>query len=158
MSTRSRKTMLMWSRARPVRKAGKPCRHLWACCVDNVGFLTSHKPTGLRRLLRGQLYFHFFFYFTTRHNIINHKFNKMNSWFGKKWSYLAGRMLQNVNCTPLSTRSTVESAIKCSDPFHYAHARTFAFVVTLQTFPAGRNIDFDVNNSAHSDSWPAQPC
>jgi hypothetical protein len=48
-STRSRKVMLLGSRALPVQ----PVRHLWADCLDNVGSLTPHNPVGLHGLLRG---------------------------------------------------------------------------------------------------------
>jgi hypothetical protein len=47
------KIIYLGSRARPVRRADKPCRYLWADCLDNVGSLTSHNPIGLHGLLCG---------------------------------------------------------------------------------------------------------
>jgi hypothetical protein len=41
------------SKERLVRRAEQPYRHLWTDCLDNVGFLTSHNPIGLRGMLRG---------------------------------------------------------------------------------------------------------
>jgi hypothetical protein len=55
ISTRSRKINFLGSRARPVRRTD----NLAAICLDNVGSSTSHNPTGLQGLLRGQLYFTF---------------------------------------------------------------------------------------------------
>jgi hypothetical protein len=49
MSTGSSKIMFLPSKVRSVRKAD----NLAAECLDNVGSLTSHNPTGLHGLLRG---------------------------------------------------------------------------------------------------------
>jgi hypothetical protein len=49
MSTRSRKIMFLGSRAWPVHRAD----NLAADCLDNVGSLTSHNPTGLHGLPEG---------------------------------------------------------------------------------------------------------
>jgi hypothetical protein len=56
VSTRNRKIMSLWSRARPVRKADN-ITALCLDCLDNVGSLTSHNPRGLHGLLWGELYF-----------------------------------------------------------------------------------------------------
>jgi hypothetical protein len=37
-------------------------RHLWADCLDSVGFLTSHNHLGLQGLLRDSFTFTFYFY------------------------------------------------------------------------------------------------
>jgi hypothetical protein len=44
--------MFVGSRARPVGKADRTYRHLWADCQDIVGTLTSHNPAGPHDLLR----------------------------------------------------------------------------------------------------------
>jgi hypothetical protein len=49
MSTRSRKIMLVGSRARPVRKADS---YQWANCLDNVGSSTSHNLISVHSLIR----------------------------------------------------------------------------------------------------------
>jgi hypothetical protein len=36
-------------------KGGKPHRHLWADCLENVGAPTSHKLMGLHGLLQRRL-------------------------------------------------------------------------------------------------------
>jgi hypothetical protein len=41
--------MLLGSKVRPVRRSDS----LAAICLDNVGSLTPHNPTGLHGLLRG---------------------------------------------------------------------------------------------------------
>jgi hypothetical protein len=33
----------------------QPHRHLWACCQENVGTTTSHKPMGIHGLLQGYI-------------------------------------------------------------------------------------------------------
>jgi hypothetical protein len=46
--------MFLGSKAAAGAYSWQTYRHLWADYLDNVGSLTSHKPTGLHGLLRGQ--------------------------------------------------------------------------------------------------------
>jgi hypothetical protein len=41
--------------AREIQNYTQTYRHLWADCLDNVGSLTSHNPTGLQGLLQDSL-------------------------------------------------------------------------------------------------------
>jgi hypothetical protein len=47
------KIMFLGSRVPPVHRDDN--FHLWADCLDNVEFLTSHNPIGLHSLLWGEL-------------------------------------------------------------------------------------------------------
>jgi hypothetical protein len=53
MSTKNIKIIIfLGSKVRRVRRADN-LTTIWADCLDNVGYLTSHNPIGLQGLLRG---------------------------------------------------------------------------------------------------------
>jgi hypothetical protein len=56
MGTRSRKIMLLGSRARTARRADKNSRHLWVYCLETVRASTSHNPIGLHGQLQEYIF------------------------------------------------------------------------------------------------------